>query len=119
MMVKERAANLPVLWPFYHARNYPERKPLVVIRRFPMTYDNSNPNKRPMPPTPTKPNRAMSPTTWILGAVAVVVVLGIAAFGLTGTDTTPNNASITSTPNTTGTAPATPPSTDANKTDIK
>lgn len=72
-----------------------------------MTYDNSSRSSRPLPPTPAKPDRTISPTTWIIGAVALVVVLGIAAIGLTGTKTGPNNTAITSTPNTTtGIAPA-------------
>jgi hypothetical protein len=75
-----------------------------------VTYDNSNPNRRSVRPTPGRgaTDRTISPTTWIIGAIAVVVVLGIAGLGLTGTKTEPNNTAITSTPNTTGTTPAAP-----------
>jgi hypothetical protein len=74
-----------------------------------MTYEN-NPNTKPVPPIGSgKSNRTTSPATWVLGAIAVVVVLVLATMGLTGNKTEPNNTAITSTPNTTGAAPATPP----------
>jgi hypothetical protein len=83
-----------------------------------MTYDNSNPNSRPMPPAPAKPDRIISPTTWVLGTITILVALAIGGLALVETSDT----KVSSTPDTTtGVAPATPasPSKDANKTDSK
>lgn len=64
--------------------------------------DNSNRNLRSIPPMRSTgtPNRGRSPIALILGAVAVVVVLGIVVIGLTDT-----NTDNTSMPNTTNAAP--------------
>jgi hypothetical protein len=75
-----------------------------------MTYDNSNPGSRPLPPMAVEPARAGHTKTWVIAGITALVVLGIVAWSMPGTNnTTANTPSITSAPvGTTGIAPSTP-----------
>lgn len=75
-----------------------------------MTYDNSNPGSRPLPPVMAEPARDSRPWTWVIAGLTAIVVLGIVAWTMQeATSTTANNPGIISAPgSTTGIAPSTP-----------
>lgn len=75
-----------------------------------MTYDNSNPGSRPLPPMEVETAHDSRPRTWVIAGLTAVVILGIVAWSLQGTNsTTANNPGINSTPGTTtGIAPSKP-----------
>ena len=74
-----------------------------------MTYDNSTPGSRPLPPLMAEPARDGGPDVWVIAGIIAVVFLGIVAWSMLGTSsTTANNPAINSPPGaTTGLAPST------------
>ena len=66
-----------------------------------MTYDTSRPQPPKAPIQDTK-----SPVAWAIGSVVVVLLIGMAIWGVFGSGPTPNNPASTVTPNTnTGSTP--------------
>ena len=75
-----------------------------------MTYDNSNPGSRPIPPMTVPPVRDNRPKTWVIAGITAVVVLGLVAWSMQGfNNTTTAVPAVNSAPgSTTGVAPSTP-----------
>ena len=74
-----------------------------------MTYDNSTPGSRPLPPVTVAPARDNGPNVWVIAGIIAAVFLGIVVWSMLGNNsTTASNPAINSAPGTTtGLAPST------------